>query len=149
MTGSEAIKFVEKHGVVLESARGPVPSLVDAVVGEKMRGSWWGHPKGGEIFALTRCLRSSRDILVCRLINGKVTYVHRRLWPALIRLDKHLSANGLTAIREVHTLVGTHRVEVTPYPQWVPQSAMKAAKKLSEQQAAKALGSWFRLGNRR
>ena len=36
--------FVERHGVVLASARGPVPNVAEAVAGEPIRGSWWGHP---------------------------------------------------------------------------------------------------------
>jgi len=47
---AEALAFVERHGVVLQAARGPVPSLAEAVAGGRIRGSWWGHPKGHEIF---------------------------------------------------------------------------------------------------
>jgi hypothetical protein len=36
-------------------------------------GSWWGHAKGHEIFWLTRAVRDSGDVLVCRLVGGKVT----------------------------------------------------------------------------
>jgi len=31
MSPREAIAFVERHGVVLQAARGPVPSLAEAV----------------------------------------------------------------------------------------------------------------------
>jgi hypothetical protein len=40
MSPKEAIAFVKRHGIVLESARGPVPSLAEAVAGEPIRGSW-------------------------------------------------------------------------------------------------------------
>ena len=80
--------FVRRHGVVLESAHGPVPNLAETVVGAPIRGSWWGHAKGKEIFWLTRAARSSKAVLVYRLMAGKVTYVHRRLWPALVRLAR-------------------------------------------------------------
>ena len=79
-TADEAIEFVKEHGVVLEAARGPVPSLVEAIIGASVRGSWWGHHRAHEIFQLTRAMRSSPDVLVCRLVDGKITYVHRRLW---------------------------------------------------------------------
>ena len=46
----DAIAFVERHGVVLEAARGPVPSLAEAIACEPIGGSWWGHAKGGQIF---------------------------------------------------------------------------------------------------
>ena len=40
MARFDGIAFVRKHGVVLASAKGPVPNLADAVAGEKIRGSW-------------------------------------------------------------------------------------------------------------
>ena len=61
MTLREATAFIRKHGVVLEAARGPVPSLAEAVAGGPIRGSWWSHPKGRAIFALTRAVRASDD----------------------------------------------------------------------------------------
>ena len=88
MTAAEALAFVRKHGVVLEAATGPVPSLASAIAGAPIRGSWWSHAKGREIFKLTRAVRDSPDILVCRLVDGKVTYVHRRLWAALVCASK-------------------------------------------------------------
>lgn len=42
------------------------------------------------------------------LVEGKITYVHRRLWPALIRLAAESGRDRLTAIREVHTASGKH-----------------------------------------
>jgi hypothetical protein len=47
---TEAIAFVKRHGVVLQAARGPVPSLADAIAGETIRGSWWGTLKAGKSF---------------------------------------------------------------------------------------------------
>ena len=103
MTSNQAILFVKKHGVILESAHGSVPNLAETVAGERIRGSWWSHPKSQIIFRLTRAIRDSDDILVCRLIQGKVTYVHRRLWPAIVRLGKQFENKNLGRIREVHT----------------------------------------------
>lgn len=143
MTAGEAVNYVKKHGIVLESADGPVPSLAQAVAGGRIRGSWWGHPKGHEIFALTRKLRNSKEILVCRLVDGKVTYVHRRLWPAVVRLADRFASNRLAAIREIHTPTGRHRLEETPYPLWVAEAVRKAAKSMSEAEAMDALGKWL------
>jgi hypothetical protein len=39
MTPKEALAFVEHHGVVLEAARGPVPSLAEAVAGGRTTGA--------------------------------------------------------------------------------------------------------------
>src|SRR5204863_3540029 len=86
MTTEQALAFIESHGVVLESSRGPVPNVAMAIAGEPIRGSWWGHPEGHAIYRLTRAVRAAPEVLVCRLVDGKVTYVHRRLWPALVRM---------------------------------------------------------------
>src|SRR6202011_1892928 len=117
MTPKDAIAFVQLHGVVLESARGPVPNLAEAVAGERIRGGWWGHSKGRKIFAATRAVRKSPDVLVCRLLGGKVTFIHRRLWPAVVRLADRLDKDLLAALREVHTASGSHRVVETPFPE--------------------------------
>ena len=84
MTPKQALSFVKINGIVLESGRGPVPSLAQTIVGKPIRGNWWAHPKGNMIFLCSRAIRNSKDVLVCRLIGVKITYVHRRLWPALV-----------------------------------------------------------------
>jgi hypothetical protein len=140
MTVQAALVFVRRHGVVLESARGPVPNLAEAVAGNAIRGSWWGHAKGREIFRLTRAVRDSSDVLVCRLVRGKVTYVHRRLWPALVRLAPEFGRGAVAALREVHTPSGRHALRVVPFPQWVPPEVKRQARRLSEAQATRALG---------
>lgn len=139
MTPQQAVAFVEKRGIVLESARGPVPSLAETIAGEPLWASWWGHPKGGAIFACTRAIRRSEDVLVCRLIDGKVTYVHRRLWPALIRLSGSFKPERLAPIREIHTAEGKHRVETVQFSEWISADEKRKAGKLSTQQAVALL----------
>src|SRR6266446_5201328 len=121
MTPKQAIAFVKANGVVLESGRGPVPNLAETIAGGPIRGSWWAHPKADTIFLCSRAVRASADVLVCRLVAGKVTYVHRRMWPALVRLAGRFSADQLAAIEEVHTPSGKHNVNVTRFQDWVPE----------------------------
>ena len=64
MTSRQALALIEKHGIVLEAAHGPVPSLAELIAGSPIRGSWWSHPKGREIFTVTRAVRDSDDVLV-------------------------------------------------------------------------------------
>ncbi|HMK73998.1 MAG TPA: hypothetical protein VK454_11710 [Myxococcaceae bacterium] len=73
----------------LVRARGVVPesTLVDAVAGEPVHGSWWSHPASHAIFRALEDLREDRDVFLCKLLGGKQTYVHRRLWPALVRVQ--------------------------------------------------------------
>jgi hypothetical protein len=142
MTAREALAFIRKHGVVLESARGPVPSLAQVIAGEPVRGSWWSHPKSREIFAVTRAVRDSDDVLVCRLIDGKITFVHRRLWPALVRVADRLPSVRLSQLREVHTRSGRHVTTEVPFPDWVPSNVRAVARSLSEA-AALAAFAWI------
>ncbi len=143
MTSRQALAFIRKHGVVLEAAQGPVPSLAEVIAGEPVRGSWWSHPKSQEIFAVTRAIRESDDVLVCRLIKGKVTFVHRRLWPALVRVAGRLPSDHLSQVREVHTSSGRHVTKEVPFPDWVPSSVRAAARSLSEDAALAEFAAWI------
>src|SRR5207302_9460741 len=112
----DAVSFVRQHGVVLESGKGPVPNLAEAVAGAPIRGNWWNHADSKKIFRATRLVRESEDILVCRLVAGKVTYVESRLWPAVARLARYFNKEALAAIREEHSESGAHRIKAVPFP---------------------------------
>jgi hypothetical protein len=142
MTPRQALAFVEKCGIVLESARSSsVLSLAATIAGEPIQGSWWGHSKGDAIFVCSRAIRRSQDILTCRLIDGKVTYVHRRLWPALVKLSGHLKADRLAPIREIHTAAGKHRIETAAFSQWVSPDEFRKSASLSVEEAIAMLES--------
>ena len=140
MTADEAMAFVREHGVVLASAKGPVPRLADVIAGESIKGSWWAHAKSHEIFNIFQEVGESPDILVCRLVSGKVTFVHRRLWPALVRVAHRFQANHLAQVHQEHTLSGHHVTRELSYPKWVPPEVIEEAQRLSEQEACSALG---------
>jgi hypothetical protein len=142
VTLRQAIAFVRRHGVVLEAAAGPVPSLARAVAGEPIRGSWWAHPRSHEIFAITRGVRDSDEVLVCRVVGGKITYVHRRLWPALVRVAKRLPREYLAQIREFHTASGRHVTKEVAFPKWVSAQLSRAALRVPEDVALSRLGPW-------
>src|SRR2546426_1804838 len=125
MDPNEALRFVERHGIVLQAARGPVPNLAEAVVGSPIRGSWWGHPMGKEIFRVAQAVCASPDILVCKLVEGKVTYIHRRLWPALVKLSTRFREDQLAKVSDEHTATGEHRSRREPFPIWVPAEVMR------------------------
>ena len=137
-----ALAFVEKHGVVLVAGKGPVPRLVDAIAGEPIRGSWWGHPRSHAIFAVLQKLTASEEVLVCRLVDGKVTLVHRRLWPALVRVARLFPARRLAQVREVHTAAGHHETREIAFPKWVPDEVKALARTLGRDEALAALGPW-------
>jgi hypothetical protein len=142
MTPTEALAFVTTQGVVLEAGAGPVPSLAEAVAGGPIHGSWWSHPQGRQIFAVTRAIRDCPDVLVCRLVGGKITYVHQRLWPALVRIANRFPVADLAQIHEVHTPSGKHVAKEIPFPDWVPDALAAQALRLGEERAASLLGAW-------
>lgn len=58
------------------------------VAGKPIAGSWWGHPAGAAIYREGNRLADRRDVLVLKLLNGKVTFVHRTLWPHLLTVGR-------------------------------------------------------------
>jgi len=70
----------------LPFADSTAPSLVTIVAGVPVAGSWWGHPAGQAVYRVGEAIESDKDVLVVRLWRGKLTLVHRRLWPALLRV---------------------------------------------------------------
>ena len=139
MTAKQAVAWVKKCGIAVESARASVPNLAQVITGESLRGSWWAHPKGNDIFLVSRAIRRSPDVLVCRLVDGKITYVHRRMWPALVSLAGRFSKQRLAAVKEVHTRAGKHELLVTSFPDWVPKEVLRTARQLTKKEAASQL----------
>jgi len=145
VNADEALVFVRTHGVVLVAGKGPVPRLVEAIAGEPVSGSWWGHPRSHQIFATLQPVVASSDVLVCRLVDGKITLVHRRLWPALVRLAARFPRERLAKVLEEHTESGRHETSVVPFPQWVPDDVKEQAMALGQEEAQAALGAWVEL----
>jgi hypothetical protein len=133
--------LVEKHEIMLASARGPVPNVAEAVAGEPIIGSWWAHPKGRAIFAALSELAECDDVRSFKLIDGKLAFVHRRAWPALVRLAEAgvLARDQVAAVQQVHTPTGKHRNVVTPFPEWVDDGTARAARKMGVEEARAAL----------
>ena len=65
-----------------------LPSVASLVAGTRVRGSWWGHPAGRKIYGVSTQLAEHPESLVTKLLSGKVTFVHRRLWPAFLALAR-------------------------------------------------------------
>jgi hypothetical protein len=144
VTPASALAFVEHHGVVCEaSRRSGIPSLVDEIAGEPVRGNWWSHSRSRAIFAATRAVRDSPDVLACRLVDGKITFVHRRLWPALVCIADRFEPAQLARLHEVHSASGKHLIEQTPFPDWVPADVRVAGGKLSKADALAQLQILF------
>lgn len=74
---------LESHGLLLVSdAR--LPSLASLVTGSPIQGSWWAHPASKQIEEVVKGVSEHPDVLVVKLIEGKNTLIHRRIWPDLV-----------------------------------------------------------------
>ncbi len=144
MTPEQALAFVREHGVVLVAAKGPVAKLTEAIAGEPIKGSWWAHAKGREIFRVLQSLADSPDVLSCRLVGGKVCLVHRRLWPAMIRAAARFPPDWLAKTGDEHTETGRHVRKDVPFPDWADRESLAQAEALTEEDALDALGPWSR-----
>ena len=70
---------LEKHGLLLVSDS-VFPNVYQLIAGDERKGSWWGSEHGHTIFAVNEMLEDHRDVMLMKLVSGKVTFVHRKLW---------------------------------------------------------------------
>jgi hypothetical protein len=84
-TVEEALDVLRRERVLALTDTEGVRSLVGEVIG-KVRGSWWGHPKGKLVYSIATRLDHSGEALGAKLVRGKVAFVHRSLWPTLFRV---------------------------------------------------------------
>lgn len=138
-TLSSVLNWIATEGVVLESARGRLPNLLERLAGEPVGGRWWGHPHSAVFYGLVQKVRASPDILVCRLVDGKVTLIHRSRWAALVRRANHLPIERLARVWEEHGASGRHEIRTLEFPSWVPVDVIEEAEDLSDEAAADLL----------
>jgi hypothetical protein len=62
------------------------PSVSGLVVGDVGGRSWWAHPQAKQMYGLSGALHDHPDVLMVKLISGKVTFIHRPLWPAIVAI---------------------------------------------------------------
>jgi hypothetical protein len=82
MKFEELLDRLQEFDLLLDADPKP-PSVTGFVAGDNLRGSWWTHPQSHEMYNLACHLRAHPDVLMVKLISGKVTLVHRPLWPAV------------------------------------------------------------------
>jgi hypothetical protein len=62
--------------------------VASLVAGHPIKGGWWGHPSGGAIYAESNRLADRAEVVVVKLLSGKVTFVSKRLWPQLLAIGR-------------------------------------------------------------
>jgi hypothetical protein len=99
---------LRKAGFLLESDP-RLPSVCGLIIGEPPSGSWWSHPLAHTIFHVNGQLEDHPDVLITKLISGKVTFVHRKLWSEIFAIGKTREAwqmSGLsTAARSLLEMI--------------------------------------------
>lgn len=77
------LRALSRHGLLLKQDK-RLPNVVTRITGEALATSWWSHPEARVIFAILSELADHPDVLFSKLLLGKDTLVHRRLWPAFL-----------------------------------------------------------------
>jgi hypothetical protein len=130
------INEFQRNGILLESDPW-FPSVAAIIAGGRVHGSWWSHPKNREIRRALDVLLSRRDVLVTRLVSGKVTFLHRPLWQDFLaiatsketwQLD-HLSSSAGRLFSHVERK-GTVRIDKLPSVLSLGGRAGEAAREL-------------------
>jgi hypothetical protein len=92
MTPAQARAWLRERGIAT------LRELCDAVAGEPVRGSWWAHRAGKQIFAAANALDDDPDIITTKWVEGRVTFVHRRKWPELFAEVDERRKSGLAEL---------------------------------------------------
>jgi hypothetical protein len=117
---------LHQHGLLLQQDK-HLPDVASAIAGEPIRGSWWAHPRAYTIFACLSELEQHPDILLTKLVAGKVTSIERRLWPAVlpVGIARAVAVRGSLGARAR----ALRRGRATGY---APQAAGRNAKQLEQ-----------------
>jgi hypothetical protein len=80
----QAVVSAVKEGGLLLLSDPKRKNAIEVLTGAFPRGSWWKHPEANRIYDLLEEVGHHPDILLAKLVSGKVTFVDRALWPALL-----------------------------------------------------------------
>jgi len=116
-----------------------LPSVCSIVTGERMRRSWWSHPLAHAIFSVNEQLDDHKDILVTKLISGKVTFLHRKLWSRIFTIGSSRGDWQLQALKketvkllEMVNAAGEIRTDLIDWSQHSGLKPGQAARQLEE-----------------
>lgn len=92
MTADPAQEFqrvfdVLKTNMLLLVSDKKFPNVSSIIADKPVKGSWWSHPLAHTIFGVNEILEDHKDVLITKLLDTKVTFVHRSAW-------KHIYAIG-------------------------------------------------------
>jgi hypothetical protein len=112
---------------------------VGHIVGQEYRGNWWSLPSASLVYNALQPLRDDVSILVCRLVQRKVTYVDHESWVPLAALACRLPDGALDRVNDVHTSSGRHVTKQVALHDWLEPAKQEAASLLGDVRALKQL----------
>ena len=136
---AQILDFIQRNKIVTEAATAAVPAVVKFMVAQDYSGSWWSLPNSSLIYNALQEVKESSDLLVCRLVAGKVSYVHRDCWAPLAVLQDYLPDGALGKVEEVHLPSGKHATSVLPPSSWMPADVRKEAARMTPAKAVDRL----------
>jgi hypothetical protein len=127
---------LELYGLLLASDK-RLLSVTTLVSAAPVSGSWWASPDSHKIYNVMRSLTAHPDVTLAKLVNKKVTYVHRKLWGALVAVGgerapwqlRSLSPRAKELFRQV-TRSGTYSTDRAPDPKLCGRAAAELEAKL-------------------
>ena len=132
---AQLLNFVTSNQIVAESAKLGCLTAIGFMVRQEFAGSWWSLPEASRLYNTLQRIRNHPRILVCRLLAGRVTYVHSDSWEPLLALENCLPEGALDRIVERHLRSGKHEVVKVSPAEWAPletkQRVAHLAKKAS------------------
>lgn len=78
---------LKQHRLLLQTDA-HLPNVCALVTGAHVSGSWWAHAQSHEIFRVNGALAEHSDVLVTKLVSGKITFVDRTLWSELVTIGR-------------------------------------------------------------
>ena len=127
---------MKRYGLLLQSDP-KLPNVASIVAGEAIRGSWWSHLRCHDIHAVISRIAIDPDVVITKLISGKITYVQRELWPALVAVacsHEPWQRRGISqAARRLLKMVsqrGPLRTDQLQWPRTAKRSPGDAAREL-------------------
>lgn len=133
-----ALQTLKRLGLLLETdAR--LPSVASLIAGEPVSGSWWSHGSAQKIFVTLGQFEDHRDVMFTKLISGKVTLVHRKLWPEILAIGtarapwqmKGLSKSARNLLEMIDEQ-GSLRTDQLAWPKSATAKPGAAARKLEK-----------------
>jgi len=85
MTIEDLLERLQEFDLLLDTDP-KFPSVTGFVAGDTSGRSWWAHPQAKQMYGLSCGLRDHPDVLLLKLISGKLTFVNRPLWPAIVTI---------------------------------------------------------------